>query len=262
MDHYKTLDVARTATPDEIKKAYRKLASQHHPDKGGNTAKFQELQTAYDTLSDPAKRQQYDNPRPNFGQHSQPGGQQFDFDTIFDVFGTRFTQSTRQRPQTVISRVGLTISLTDVATGGKRTIGLGHGQANTIEIDIPPGINQGDSVQYKGIAPGGGDLIITFSVRDDAKWQRQGANLHTEQPVNIWDLIVGGESVVRDLFNEEITILIPRGTQPGSRLRLRGRGLPSKSGPGDIIVQVQAVIPDHIPEDLLNMIEQKRTTVG
>jgi molecular chaperone DnaJ/curved DNA-binding protein len=158
--------------------------------------------------------------------------------------------------------VGLTISLTDVATGGKRTIGLGHGQANTIEIDIPPGINQGDSVQYKGIAPGGGDLIITFSVRDDPKWQRQGAYLHTEQPVNIWDLIVGGESVVRDLFNEEITILIPRGTQPGSRLRLRGRGLPSKSGPGDIIVQVQAVIPDHIPEDLLNMIEQKRTTVG
>jgi len=262
MDHYKTLDVARTATPDEIKKAYRKLASQHHPDKGGNTAKFQELQTAYDTLSDPAKRQQYDNPRPNFGQHPQPGGQQFDFDTIFDVFGTRFTQSARSRPQTVISRVGLTISLTDVATGGKRTIGLGHGQATTIEIDIPAGINQGDSVQYKGIAPGGGDLIITFSIRDDAKWQRQGANLHTEQLVNIWDLIIGGESVVRDLFNEEITILIPRGTQPGSRLRLRGRGLPSKTGAGDIIVQVQAVIPDHIPEDLLNMIEQKRTTVG
>ena len=261
MNYYKTLGIPKNSSPEEVKKAYRKLASRHHPDRsGGDTAKFQELQTAYDTLSDPAKRQQYDDPRHNFGQH--PGGQQFDFDTIFDVFGTRFTQSARARPQTVVSRVGVTIGLTDVATGGMRTIGLGHGHANTIEIDIPPGINQGDSVQYKGIAPGGGDLIITFSIRNDPKWQRQGANLHTEQLVNIWDLIIGGESVVKDLFNEEITILIPPGTQPGSRLRLRGRGLPSKTGPGDIIVQVQAVIPDHIPDDLLNMIEQKRTIAG
>jgi DnaJ-class molecular chaperone len=260
-DHYTTLGVNSTATQDEIKKAYRKLASLHHPDKGGNTAKFQDLQTAYNTLSDPAQRQQYDNPKPsfgNFGQRPQQGGPQFDFDTIFDVFGARFTQPNRQRQQQVISRAGLTISLTDVAVGGKRTIGIG--QNSTIEIEIPKGINDNDNVQYKGLAPGGGDLVITFRVREDAKWQRNGANLLTEHHVDIWDLILGCESIVKDLLDQQITILIPKGTQPGARLRLRGKGLPSKTGPGDIIVQIQAIIPTEIPEDLLHMIALKRTT--
>ena len=259
MDHYKTLGVTTNSAPDEIKKAYRKLASQHHPDKGGNTAKFQEIQTAYDVLSDPAKRNEYDNPRPqfgNFGQH--PSGQPFDFETIFDVFGARFNQP-RQR-QAAVSRVNLTIGLIDVATGGKRTIGLGG--RNTIEIDIPKGINTGDSVQYRGIAPGGGDLVITFRVREDPEWQRDGANLYTQHVVDVWDLILGSESVVKDLLGQSITILIPKGTQPGDRLRLRGKGLPGKIGVGDIIVQIQAKIPVDIPEDLLNMIEQKRTSTG
>ena len=261
MDHYKTLGVNSTAAPDEIKKAYRKLASLHHPDKGGSTAKFQEVQTAYDVLSDPAKRQDYDNPKPqfgNFGQHPHPSGQPFDFETIFDVFGTRFNQ-TKQR-QAPVSRVNVTISLTDVVTGGKRTIGLGG--RNTIEIDLPKGINNGDSVQYRGIAPGGGDLVITFRVREDPDWQRDGANLYTQHVVDVWDLILGTESVVKDLLGQTVTILIPRGTQPGARLRIRGKGLPGKIGVGDIIVQIQASIPDDIPEDLLNMIKQKRAGTG
>ena len=261
MDHYKTLGVNSTAAPDEIKKAYRKLASLHHPDKGGNTAKFQEVQTAYDILGDPAKRQEYDNPKPqfgNFGQHPHPSGQPFDFETIFDVFGTRFNQ-TKQR-QAAVSRVNVTINLTDVVTGGKRTIGLGG--RNTIEIDLPKGINNGDSVQYRGIAPGGGDLVITFRVREDPEWQRDGANLYTQHVVDVWDLILGTESVVKDVVGQEVTILIPRGTQPGARLRLRGKGLPSKIGVGDIIVQIQASIPVDIPEDLLNMIKQKRANTG
>ena len=261
MDHYKTLGVNSTAAPDEIKKAYRKLASLHHPDKGGSTAKFQEVQTAYDVLSDPDKRQDYDNPKPqfgNFGQHPHPSGQPFDFETIFDVFGTRFNQ-TKQR-QAPVSRVNVTISLTDVVTGGKRTIGLGG--RNTIEIDLPKGINNGDSVQYRGIAPGGGDLVITFRVREDPDWQRDGANLYTQHVVDVWDLILGTESVVKDLLGQTVTILIPRGTQPGARLRIRGKGLPGKIGVGDIIVQIQASIPDDIPEDLLNMIKQKRASTG
>ena len=261
MDHYKTLGVNSTAAPDEIKKAYRKLASLHHPDKGGNTAKFQEVQTAYDVLSDPDKRQDYDNPKPqfgNFGQHPHPSGQPFDFETIFDVFGARFNQ-TKQR-QAPVSRVNVTISLTDVVTGGKRTIGLGG--RNTIEIDLPKGINNGDSVQYRGIAPGGGDLVITFRVREDPDWQRDGANLYTQHVVDVWDLILGTESVVKDLLGQTVTILIPRGTQPGARLRIRGKGLPGKIGVGDIIVQIQASIPDDIPEDLLNMIKQKRASTG
>jgi len=255
-DYYAALGVARTATPDEIKKAFRKLASQHHPDKGGDTQKFQEIQAAYDTLGDTAKLQQYDNPRPQFGNFAPGNGQQFDFDTIFNVFGTTFQQS-RQRPQQpAIARANLTIALTDVATGGRRTVGIGP---TTVEIEIPRGINDGDNIHYKGLGPHGSDLVITFRVSPTPDWQRQGSNLLTDHDVNIWDLILGCETVVRDLLHNEITILVPRGTQPGARLRLRGRGLPGRTGPGDIIVQIQAVIPTEIPQDLLDLIQQKRS---
>jgi|TARA_R110000868_G_scaffold404503_1_gene682748 curved DNA-binding protein len=262
MDHYKTLGITTAAAPDEIKKAYRKLASQHHPDKGGTTAKFQEIQTAYDTLSDPVKRNEYDNPKPkfgNFGQHPHPNSQHFDFETIFDVFGAKFNNTNRQQHR-AISRVNLTISLVDVATGGKRTVSLGG--PTTIEIDLPRGINTGDSLHFKGLAPGGGDLVISFRVREDPIWQRHGANLHTEHVVDIWDLIIGAESTIKDLLGQEITIVIPPSTQPGARLRLRGKGLPDRAGTGDIIIQIQAKIPSDIPEDLLNMIKQKRTSTG
>jgi DnaJ-class molecular chaperone len=81
----------------------------------------------------------------------------------------------------------------------------------------------------------------------------------TDHEVNIWDLILGTETTVKDLLGNEITIVVPKGTQPGARLRLRGRGLPGRTGPGDMLVQIQAVIPKDIPKDLLDMIEQKRT---
>jgi len=262
-DHYKTLGVNSTASQDELKKAYRKLASQHHPDKGGSTVKFQELQTAYNTLSDPVQRQQYDNPSPqfgNFGQRPPPGGQQFDFETIFNVFGANFAQR-GQPQQSATSRVSLTISLLDVATGGKRAISLTNSRSSAIEIEIPAGVDDGDSVQYKGLAPGGGNLVITFRIAPDNKWQRQGANLLTSHSVDIWDLVLGCESVVKDLLGNDITIVVPATTQPGARLRLRGRGLPSRTGPGDIIMEIQAVIPTDIPKDLLDMIAQKRANL-
>jgi len=131
-----------------------------------------------------------------------------------------------------------------------------------VEIEIPRGINDGDSIQYKALGPHGSDLVITFRVSPHPDWQRQGTNLLTDHEVNIWDLIVGCETVVRDLLGNEITILIPRGTQPGARLRLRSRGLPGRTGPGDIIVQIQAVIPAEIPQDLLDLIEQKRSVIS
>jgi DnaJ-class molecular chaperone len=257
IDYYSTLGVSRTATQDEIKRAFRKLASQHHPDKGGDTARFQEIQAAYDTLGDSAKRQQYDNPRPQFNNFNQPGGPQFDFDTIFNVFGAQFGQR-QQRQQPAVSRANLTITLADVVTGGKRTIGIG---TSTVEIEIPMGINDGDSVQYRGIGPHGSDLVITFRIAASPTWGRQGSNLLTEHAVNIWDLILGSETTVKDLLGNEITILVPKDTQPGAKLRLRGRGLPGRTGPGDMIVQIQAVIPKDIPQDLLDMIQQKRTSI-
>lgn len=258
-DHYSTLGVSKAATPDEIKKAYRKLASQHHPDKGGNTAKFQEIEEAYRVLSDPAQRQQYDNPQPNFGGFNfrQQSGQPFDFDNIFNMFGAQFNQTQqRQRAQ---ARMSLWIQLSDVASGGKRTVSVGsHSGSQIVEIEVPLGVEDGASVAYPGLAPGGVDLVVTFRVHPNPKWQRDGFNLYTDQKVDIWTMITGGEIEVRDILNRELNVAIPPMTQPGQILRCRGRGLPDRSrNPWDMMIRLQAEIPRNIPEDLLALIRQQ-----
>lgn len=255
---YQTLGVNRDATADEIKRAYRKLAGQHHPDRGGDTRTFQEIQAAYDTLSDPNKRAAYDNP--GFGGLNQGFGFRadapFDFQTIFDIFGTRFQHPHQQRRQQ--ARMSLWISLADVAQGGKRTISVGtQSGTQAVEIEIPLAINDGDSVQYPGIGPGGMDLVITYRIHPDAKFARQGLNLYVEHTVDIWLLITGGNTIIRDLVNNSLDLTVPARTQPGTTVRLRGRGLRSRSGEsGDLLVKLQARIPNHIDPDLLAMIEK------
>lgn len=123
-DYYQTLGVDKDATPDAIKQAYRRLASQHHPDRGGNTAKFQELQQAYSTLSDPQKRAAYDTPS---GPSINPGNPGFDFDNIFSVFGARFAHQ-QQQQRNYHARMTLWITLQDVAQGGRRPISVGTHQ--------------------------------------------------------------------------------------------------------------------------------------
>lgn len=258
-DYYSTLGIAKTATPDEIKKAYRKLASQHHPDKGGNTAKFQELEEAYRVLSDPDQRAAHDNPRPDFGGFGfrQSGGQPFDFDNIFNMFGAQFNQHQHRRPAQ--ARMSLWIQLSDVASGGKRTVSVGsQAGSQIVEIEVPLGVEDGASVMYPGLAPGGVDLVVTFKIHPNPKWQRDGFNLYTDQKVSVWTMITGGEILVKDILNRELTVAIPPMTQPGQVLRCRGRGLPDRSrNPGDMMIRLQAEIPRNIPEDLLALIRQQ-----
>ena len=251
---YDTLGVRSDAPADEIKRAYRKLASQHHPDKGGDKTKFQEIQQAYDTLSDASKRAAYDQPQPqfhNFGSHAQGP---FDFQTIFDVFGTRFQQGHQPRQQ--IARMSLWVTLQDVAQTTRKTVSVGTPQGTqVIEIDIPAGINDSDTVQYPGIGPGGLDLQITYRIHPNPKWSRQGPNLTTEHAVSVWDLIQGAEVEVRDILGYNLSLSIPPRTQPGTTFRLRGRGLGQRGGPaGDMFVRVQAVIPDQIDPVILDAI--------
>jgi DnaJ-class molecular chaperone len=252
-NHYQTLGVDRNASPDEIKRAYRKLASQHHPDKGGNKTKFQEIQSAYDTLSNPQKRAMHDSPQNPF---SSMNGQGFDFDSIFNVFGTRFNQP-RQHQRAMMT---LWITLPDVARGGPKTISVGtHQGTMTVEIEIPLGINDGDSVQYPGVGPGGMDLVITFRIHPNPRWERQGSNLIMDHPVDIWDLIIGTEITVQDILGATLSLTVPGRTQPGTVFRLRERGLTQRSGAtGDLLVRVQARIPDNIPQPIIDAINQNR----
>lgn len=255
-DYYQTLGVDRGATPDAIKKAYRKLASQHHPDKGGDKAKFQEIQSAYDTLSDPQRRAQHDNPPNPFG--GGMGGQGFNFESIFDIFGTRFQHPHQQRMQQ--ARMSLWITLEDVALGGRKTISVGSQQGNvTVEIEIPAGINDGDTVQYPKTGPMGMDLLITFRIHPNPRWERHGLNLITDQAVSVWDLILGSEIMVRDVLGNTLSLAVPPRTQPGTVFRLRERGLRQRSGgTGDLLVRVQATIPETIPESVIDAIAQTR----
>jgi len=253
-DYYAALGVPRTATADEIKQAFRRLASQHHPDKGGDTQKFQAIQEAYATLGDEQKRAEYNNPRPQFGGfQGHPGGVNIN-DIFGQMFGHGFAQQPRQRSHV---RMSLTITLNDVATGGKRTVSLGTAQGiSAVEIEIPRGINDGDNVHYEGIGPGGSDLVVQYRVQPDRTWQRQDLNLITDTRVSIWDIILGTELHITTITGDILSANIPARSQPGVTLRLRGRGLTNRNGTvGDIMVRVQAFVPDSISPELLTAIQ-------
>jgi DnaJ-class molecular chaperone len=256
-NHYETLGVARNANPDEIKRAYRKLASQHHPDKGGDKEKFQAIQASYAILSDPQQRAAYDNPRPQMppGFEFHTNGP-FDFNTIFNMFGTRMQSPGQQRHQQ--ARMDLWITIVDVATGGRRTVSVGSHQGTlTVEIEIPLGIEDGNTVHYSGIGPGGMDLLVTYRIHPHPRWQRQGLMLQTDHTLSIWQLILGCETTIKNVIGHELMLTIPPMTQPGTVLRLRNHGLASKSGPpGHLLVKIQAQLPANIPENLLNLIKE------
>lgn len=254
-DFYQILGVPRSATADDIKRAYRRLASQYHPDKGGDTQKFQELQEAYSVLGDDSQRAEYDNPAPRF-QRSHPN---FNFDDIFQMFGARFAPDMDQRRQA--ARVQLWIELEDVVRGGTRVISmatpLGQG---TAEITIPAGIEDGHSMRYPKLGPGGIDIIVLFRVRPHVSWQRNGLDLIVEQRISIWDLLLGNDITVSTLSGKDVSVSVAPHTQPGTLLRLKNLGIQSSDGrgQGDLYVRVQAQLPDRVPPDLLDHIRRSR----
>ena len=261
-DYYQTLGVQRNATDDEIKRAYRKAAMKHHPDRGGDQARFQEVQEAYATLSDAQKRQQYDNPHPHVrvnvnGHPFQGAGTPFDFDTIFEMFGQRMgPRQQQQRHQ----RITIWISLDIAVAGGPRTISVGTPQGNaTMEITIPQGIQDNENVRYPGLAPGGQDLVVNFRVHPHPRWQREGLDLWCNHPVDFWQLITGDTITVHDVLGRELQIAVPPQCHPGTVLRARGRGI-ARDGhaTGDLMVRIQAVMPTEIPNEILEILVEKQ----
>lgn len=257
-DFYTILGVDKTASADEIKRAYRKLASQHHPDKGGDTEKFKEIEEAYRTLGDADKRTQYDNPSP-FGTRPGGGWQQagpnFNFNDIFEMFGARVNPHQQQQRATV--RIQLWISIEDVAQGGPRTVALStHAGSTAVEINIPKGVEDGDLVRYPLVGPGRTDVLATFRIKPDVRWERHGADIITDQVIMIWDLVLGTTITLTTVSNSTVEVTVPPGTQPGTVLRLRSHGLPHKgsSQMGDMLVRVQTRLPANISDDLREQI--------
>lgn len=246
MDPYNILGVDRGATQEDIKNAYRRLANKHHPDRGGDTHKFQEIQAAYDTLTDPQKRAQYENPHhfggfgPGFRQTSNP----------FDDFINQFFNQTANRQR--IYTVTVFVTLEQIAAGSIENV-----QINTpaglklIQLRIPANIEDGGQVRYEGIMPDG-ILQVQYRIHRHPTFTREGHDLHITVGVDIFKLIVGTKLTVGDIYGKRIELTIPPMTKPGTKMRLQGHGL---GGIGDQYVLIDGKLPDKIDPVTLNQIK-------
>lgn len=246
MDYYDILGVATDASPQEIKRAYRSLAGRHHPDRGGDPEQFKQVQEAYEVLSDPQRRQEYNT----FGSQGRAGFQQgfhnrnpgFDFaqDIFADFFGAGATRGARRAPE---SRVDLGISLLESFTGVSKIISLGWGY---VDLDIPPGTRPGSVFRLQGRGmpqPDGsaGDLIVRISVNTPPDTRIQDNHVIKQVEVDLLTAMCGGDVQVDFGTGKKYNCKVPPGAQPGQRLRLRGQGY---QGHGDLVCEVQVRIPE------------------
>ena len=263
MDHYSTLGVPRNASQDEIKKAYRKLAMTHHPDKGGNPVEFQKLNDAYEVLSNTDKRLQYDNPssRPNnpFG-----AGNQFDNFDLSDIFsqifgGGRGPQAGFNQRQ--VFRTQVAITLVDAYHGREHALQLSTPTGvKVVNVKIPAGINQGDQVRYENVIDNG-TLIIGFHIMPDLRFDRNGDDLYCNLPISVLDLIIGTKVNFTSITGKTVEVTIPAKTQPSHQIRLSGLGMPLKNTPnvhGDQILLLKPFLPDNIPSDVIESIQRNQ----
>ena len=267
MDHYKTLGVSHGASPDEIKKAFRKLAMQYHPDKGGDINKFQEISSAYEILSDPNKRAVYDAPAPQnpfggFAQH--PGGFSFNvngFDVFRQAFGHNPFEQSSARPQQQLYRTRLEVSLLDSYYGAEKVLQLSTPTGvKTVNIKVPSGISTGDQIRYEGVIDGA-SLIIEFLVAPDLKFDRRGSDLYFNLPISVLALIVGETIDFRTINGKTLSVAIPPRTQPSMQIKLAGEGMPiADSGHyGDQILLLKPLIPDKIDSEVIEAIKRSQT---
>lgn len=232
MDYYSILGVNRNASPEDIKRAYRKLAMKHHPDRGGDASKLQEINEAYDTLKDPQKKSAYDNPQTSFKSQDFAGG----FNNFDDVFASMFRHS-QQRPRHPVNNditVAASISLEDVFVGKDLIVAyrLSNGKQETVEISVPPGARHGDTIRYEGLGDNRdhrfprGNLFIKIKVQKNKKWNREENNVVTKQMIDIFDLMQGTAITLETPEKKLVRVNIPPGTQVGTVLSVTGYGIP------------------------------------
>lgn len=253
MDYYNILGVSKTATQQEIKQAYRRLASKHHPDRGGDTAEFQKIEEAYRTLSDDEKRQQYDNP----SLHQNFAGFPFGPQGGVNIFEEMFNQFNRQRQQRIYT-VSVFITLEQVASGSMETINVNTpAGGKTFQISVPKGIEDGQKINYENLMPDG-VLQIMFRIHPNPKFERRRLDLISTKELSVIDLILGTTISFTTIYNQTLEITIHPRTKPGSSLRIPGKGLEASNQRGDQYLLITALIPDTISTELISALEQER----
>jgi DnaJ-class molecular chaperone len=287
-DHYATLGVSRDATEEDIQKAYRKMARKYHPDMNPDDAnakkKFQEVQAAYEVLSDAEKRKRYDQfgsdfeaagaggPR-NWRYTTTTGPQTFPFD-LDEMFGGErpdaggggfadlFKQFGRGRggrreargARGADLRHELTIPFATAVSGGEAALSIrrGNGEVETIRVKIPAGIDDGKKIRLRGQGEPGigeappGDILLTIHVSPHPHFRRTGNRLDVRVPVTLAEAALGAKIDV-PTPQGTISLTVPPNTSSGRRLRIKGHGIrTANQPPGDLFAEIQIVLPDHL----------------
>lgn len=289
-NYYDVLGVSKTATADDIKKAFRKLSKQYHPDinkAADANEKFKEINEAYETLSDPKKRQDYDRLQDSpfgrggytgGGSRTYTGGSPFgdataddfggfggfgDFSDIFSDFfggaGGGFSQqATRPRKGDDIE-YRVTLDFLEAAIGKTMSVTL---NGKTLSVNIPAGIDEGQKVRLAGQGhPGNnggpaGDVIISCHIRPSATFRRDGLNIESDVTIRFSEAALGTKATVKTLTSQ-VSLNIPAGTQSGAKLRLRGKGIQKKNGEqGDHFVVVRVKTPQQLTDREKELFEE------
>jgi curved DNA-binding protein len=254
-NYYQTLGINKSASDEDIKRAYRKMAMRHHPDRGGDQAEFQKIQEAYNVLSDPQKRQQYDNPQPQF-QHFHNGGPvPPGFEDLFRQFGFHFNGDHFQRQQRNRNlNLQTTITLEE-SLNGKELIAniiLPSGKEQIINVKIPPGVSDGMTLRLREIGddliPGvpRGDVHLTINVAPHPDFQRQGDDLIKNVDISAFDAMLGFTLPVYTLDQRLLEVNIPAGSQHGTTLSIQGHGMPNVNDTrfrGRLLLNLRIIIP-------------------
>jgi DnaJ-class molecular chaperone len=265
MDHYTKLGIAQNANPEEIKKAYRKLASTHHPDKGGDTKQFQEIEEAYRILSNPETKAQYDNSRRvnhnPFNEMFQDFGVFTGVNSPHDIFQHIFKQANqRQHQQQNICRTFVAVSLEDAYFGKELTLKLQTPNFNKlVSINCPKGVQHGNVLRYENLIENT-LLMVEFRINPNLKFDRNNNDLYSNVPISVLDLIAGTKIEFTTLGNKTLELNIPPKTQPFMQLQLQGHGMPIMNSKlfGDQIVVLKPFMPDKISDKVIEAINQNR----
>lgn len=276
MNHYQTLGVTETASQDEIKKAYRKLAAKHHPDKGGDTSQFQQISRAYDTLSDPQKRSQYDAERSGINQgfdpfaHAASMGQGWqDVGAMFGQGGPFehfFRHAHRQSRKNRDLNIRCTVTFKQSYSGCdlEASFKLPTGRQQNILIKVPPGVQSGQVIRYGGMGDDTvsslprGDLNVTIMVEADANYGRRNNDLLTFITINPVEAMTGCTKIIETPDGTKIRFNLNAGVNPGSEFISRGYGFLGLDGRrGDLIILVNVDMPKvtdpQLKEELENL---------
>jgi molecular chaperone DnaJ len=284
-DFYKVLGVAKTVEDAELKKVYRKLARKYHPDSNPGDAaaeaKFKEISEAYSVLSDKAQRQEYDQVRAmgNGARFTAPGGggragaggpgAQFGGGGFEDVFANLFGgggQGARggfggfgPTPGQDLS-AAISIPFIDAIHG--TTMKLNYEGMAPINVKIPAGVQDGQKIKLRGkgqASPNGGpagDLVLTVTVKPHAVFSRDGNNLRVSVPVTFAEAVLGATISVPTLGGDPVKLKVTPGTPNGRVLRVKGKGVDSTKGAGDLLATVEVLVPAHISEEAAKLVSE------